>query len=236
MHDARKERAESKHGGAIDERVVHVMERLQGGGEHDRKRQTNLESETNEWAGRSERDDARTITGRDEASNYRLKSETRIDEEAHSCSEGGAAVARRKHGRTARVSDGDGKAEGHDVGLWACMCRLLNINADGAESKEIDGIPLFLGGLGLRCAMRTLHQPSGPVDSLSMIKERHPTVAARTVSFLNNVGEARPSSRSAALAAHQLRGVEGFDMPSWGALADGLRLPLRDPEDNVQVG
>ena len=80
-------------------------------------------------------------------------------------------MARRKHGRTARVSDGEGKAEGHDAGLWACLCRLLNINADGAESKEIAGIPLSLGGLGLRCAMRTLLQPCGPVDSLSMINE-----------------------------------------------------------------
>ena len=78
----------SKEGEAIDERVVHVMERLQGGGEHERKRKTKLESETNERAGRSERDDARTTTGRDEAGNYRLKSETRIDEEADSCSEG----------------------------------------------------------------------------------------------------------------------------------------------------
>ena len=60
----------SKKGGATDERVVHVMERLQGGGEHDRKRKTNLESEVKEWAGRSERDNARKITGRDEASNY----------------------------------------------------------------------------------------------------------------------------------------------------------------------
>ena len=129
------------------------------------------------------------------------------------------------------MSDGEGKAEGHDVGLWACMCRLLSINVDGAESKEFAGIPLSLGGLGLRCAMRTRPQPVGPVDSLSMIKERHPTMAARTVGFLNNVGEAGPSTRSAALAAHQLRGVEGFDMPSWKALADGLRLPLRDPQD-----
>ena len=79
-------------------------------------------------------------------------------------------MARKKHGRRARASDGEDKAEGHDAGLWACMCRLLNINADGAESKEIAGIPLSLGGLGLRCAMRTPPQP-WQVDSLSMINE-----------------------------------------------------------------
>ena len=75
-------RGRSKDGGAIVGRVMHLMERLQGGGAHERQRKTNLESETNEWAERSERDDARTTTGRDEASDYRLKSETRIDEEA----------------------------------------------------------------------------------------------------------------------------------------------------------
>ena len=80
-------------------------------------------------------------------------------------------MARTKHGRRARASDGDGKAEGHDVGLWACLCGLLSINVDGAESKEIAGIPLSLGGLGLRCAMRTRPQPMEPIDSLSMIKE-----------------------------------------------------------------
>ena len=28
------------------------------------------------------------------------------------------------------------------AGLWACLCRLRNINVDSAESKEIAGIPL----------------------------------------------------------------------------------------------
>ena len=55
-------------------------------------------------------------------------------------------------------------------------------------------------------------------------------MAARNVGFLNNVGEAGPSTRCAALVANRLSGVEGFDMPSWKAFADGLRSPLRDPE------
>ena len=46
------------------------------------------------------------------------------------------------------MSDGEGKAEGHDVGLWACLYRFLNINVDGVESKEIAGIPTLFGWSG----------------------------------------------------------------------------------------
>ena len=44
----------SKDGGAIDGSVVHLMERLRGGGEHERKRKTNVERELNEPTGSSE--------------------------------------------------------------------------------------------------------------------------------------------------------------------------------------
>ena len=44
-------------------------------------------------------------------------------------------------------------AEGHAAGLWACLCRLLNVNADCGEAKVIVSIPLSLGGVGLWSAM-----------------------------------------------------------------------------------
>ena len=40
-------------------------------------------------------------------------------------------------------------AEGHAAGLWACLCRLLNVSADSAEAKVIVSIPLSLDGLDL---------------------------------------------------------------------------------------
>ena len=78
------------------------------------------------------------------------------------------------------------------TGLWACLCRLLNVNTDTAEAKVIASIPLSLGGLVLRSATRTRHSAfwDSWADSLSMIKERHPVVAERIVGSLNG---ARPA-------------------------------------------
>ena len=47
-------------------------------------------------------------------------------------------------------------------------------------------------------------------------------MAERILVLLHNV-EGPQSTRSAAIAAHQLAGVEGFEVPSWEALSDGLR-------------
>ena len=124
-------------------------------------------------------------------------------------------------------------AVGHDLGLWTCLCRLLNVNPDNNSAKVIAGIPLSLGGLGL-----TRHSAfwASWADSLSMIKARHPVVAERIIGSLNNARPAGPCIRSAALAAFQLMGVEGFEVPSWEALADGLRPPSREPEDTEPGG
>ena len=45
-------------------------------------------------------------------------------------------------------------AVGHDLGLWTCLCRLLNVNPDNNSAKVIAGSPLSLGGLGLRSATK----------------------------------------------------------------------------------
>ena len=42
-------------------------------------------------------------------------------------------------------------AEGHNTGLWACLCNILNVVVDG----DVAMMPLFLRGMGLRDAVRT---------------------------------------------------------------------------------
>ena len=135
--------------------------------------------------------------------------------------------------RVVRPESGGAFTEGHDAGLWACLCRLVNVNTDTAEAKVIASIPLSLGGLGLRSATRTRHSAfwASWVGSLSMIKERHFVVTDWIVGSLTRARPAGPCLRSAAIAAHQLRSVEGFETPSWEAFADGLRPPSHDPED-----
>ena len=91
-------------------------------------------------------------------------------------------------------------AEGHDLGLWMCLCRLLR--RIGLSERDKNPSLSILGELG---------------RSLSMIKERHPVVAERIIGSLNNARPAGPCIRSAVLAAFQLMGVEGFEVPLGGA-------------------
>ena len=113
------------------------------------------------------------------------------------------------------------------------MCHLSGIAPDlcDAAARSTATLPLVLGGLGLRSAVRTRAAGfwASWADCLPMIEARHPEVAARIIAQL----EGEPSGHSvwrAAQAAHGLAGVHGFEPPSWRALAAGLR-PLHDQED-----
>ena len=72
-------------------------------------------------------------------------------------------------------------AQAHDAGLWRCLCAILRVGEDqcDARAKDAASLPLSMGGLGLRIAVRTsssAHWASW-ADSLSMVRERHPGVA-----------------------------------------------------------
>ena len=71
-------------------------------------------------------------------------------------------------------------AERHNRGLWQCLARILGRSSEwDITTQEVASLPLSLGGLGLRNAVRT--SPSAYwaswSDSLPMIKARHPEVA-----------------------------------------------------------
>ena len=47
-------------------------------------------------------------------------------------------------------------AMGHDEGLWRCRCEILQVPLDtGVLARDIASLPLALGGLGLRSAVRS---------------------------------------------------------------------------------
>ena len=48
-------------------------------------------------------------------------------------------------------------AENHDAGLWRCLCQILHIQEDQCEAtaRTASTMPLVLGGMGLRSAVRT---------------------------------------------------------------------------------
>ena len=96
--------------------------------------------------------------------------------------------------------------------------------AIGVTTKEVASMPLATGGWGLRDGVRISPAAfwASWADSLGMIKARHLQVTDTITQGLN--GEtAAPTSRAAASARHNLTGVQGFEPPSWEALADGVR-------------
>ena len=120
-------------------------------------------------------------------------------------------------------------AASHDNAVQVCLQRLLATDAplqlDALQCRRTH-LPMRLGGLGLRSASRLRFEAywASWADTLPMIRERHPALAARLVQQLEApAGEfAVPSTRQAEQAA-MLLAAAGFQPPSWQELADGLR-------------
>ena len=79
-------------------------------------------------------------------------------------------------------------AERHNRGLWQCLARIPGRSSEwDITTQEVASLPLSLGGLGLRNAVRT--SPSAYwaswSDSLPMIKARHPEVADSILHLAN---------------------------------------------------
>ena len=102
---------------------------------------------------------------------------------------------------------------------------------DSARSAAT--LPLALGGLGLRSALRTRSSAfwASWADCFPMVFKRYPDLVTDFVDQLDGVPEAE-HLQFAALAARRLDGVQGFEIPSWRALMEGARPPPRDPEDH----
>ena len=98
-------------------------------------------------------------------------------------------------------------------------------------AKQCATLPLVLGGLGLRSAVRTrvpAHWASW-ADCFPTVKARHPEVAACMVEGLQTADNT-VCLRAAAHAAEELARIPGFEPPSWEALADGARPPACEPD------
>ena len=121
----------------------------------------------------------------------------------------------------------------HDEGLWRCLCSILQVDPAQPDTvRETATVPLSLGGLGLRSASRTRTPAfwASWADCLGMIRQRHPDVAAQLVRQLEGHPHT-PSLEAAASAARSLRGVQGFEPPSWEALTHGVRPAPRQPDE-----
>ena len=82
-------------------------------------------------------------------------------------------------------------ARQHDAGLWRCLCRILHVDElDTGTWRDLTQLPFSAGGLGLRSAVRLTPAASWAswADSLSMIRTRHPDLAAQIVTSLEEGG------------------------------------------------
>ena len=124
-------------------------------------------------------------------------------------------------------------AERHDAEVWGCLQRLLGIDGDPL-TEDLARLPLSMGGLGLRSAVRTspaAHWASW-ADSLPMIQKRHPAVARLIVAQLSGSAEG-PHLSGATVSRERLLDVS-YVAPTWIQIADGLR-PNR-PEGDGEPG
>ena len=125
-------------------------------------------------------------------------------------------------------------AESHDAGLWRCLCQLLDIPEGQCEAtaRIASIMQLVLGGIGLRSAARTSlpAYSASWCDCLHMVHQRHPDIAAALVDRLEAGGDTPNLSAAVAVAAAMRRpqGVEGFEPPSWTAIALGARTPRHE--------
>ena len=125
-------------------------------------------------------------------------------------------------------------AMGHDEGLWRCMCEILRVLLDtGVLARDTASLPLALGGLGLRSAVRSRQSAywASWADTLPMVRMRHRAIAESFVEALVT-GVCPVSLVEAEDCRRNLTGVMGFEPPSWPALAAGARPPpppLDDP-------
>ena len=116
-------------------------------------------------------------------------------------------------------------AEKHDRSVHRCLEQILQMDDIPQHIWESASMPLTLGGLGVGGASRMCDAAhwSSWADCLEMVQNRHPHIAhailgglaTRTPGYLRAVQE----------SGDRLRGV-GVQVPSWEALAAGLR-----PED-----
>jgi len=123
-------------------------------------------------------------------------------------------------------------ADAHDQAVWHTLLKLLGEAQDTAlqKNKERAQLPCRLGGCGLRCSRRTAPAAywAALADVLPTLQQRFPHWTGNLVQELEAGNEQRDCLKEALRAARRLR-AEGFEPPSYEALAAGARPPNPDP-------
>ena len=119
-------------------------------------------------------------------------------------------------------------AEGHADGLWRCLRNIWGVTLDTNPTvRDIATMPLSLAGWVSEKPLVRVLPHSGQVGKTAFPWSEHDAPSARWETPV-----APAMLLAAQTVAGQLVGVEGFDPPSWEALADRQRPPRRDPDDS----
>ena len=116
----------------------------------------------------------------------------------------------------------------HDEGIWSTAKGLLGGVPDECEEEAhaLATLPMRMGGLGLRSAVRCAPSAfwASWADSIQMIHQRTPDVAIAVVRRLSDEGPLDG-------CLEELREAATEWQPSWAELRDGKRPPQNDARD-----
>ena len=127
-------------------------------------------------------------------------------------------------------------AEAHDENVWQCLRRVISTTDEADRTKWGATLPFSLGGLGLGSAVRTreaAHWASW-ADSLEMIRNRHPSVAA---SILRGLTDSPEQSFEALRICERFLDERQFTLPlgkHW-RMANDLPVKMRTNQVNPNM-
>ena len=135
--------------------------------------------------------------------------------------------------RTVSPSLSHAFATQRDTQIWRCFCALVGVDpgAIACSAKAAADLPLAMGGLGLRSAVKLRHAAhwASWADAIQMIAERHPEIAGTIVRAIHTEHEV-PGVQAIVTSVE----ADGFVCPSWEDLATGevSASPEEDEDPN----
>ena len=107
-------------------------------------------------------------------------------------------------------------AKHHDDSVWKCICELLGTDAGETNARQLAELPLRLGGLGLRSAVRTAPSAflASWADCMPTLAKRYPQAARRLLQELECPHPTLASVKAARDSEELLRQESDTPLPS----------------------
>ena len=123
--------------------------------------------------------------------------------------------------------------------VWTNLFALFHFHAPlETFAHKIASLPIRMGGLGLRSAMRTRFAAywAACADALSQFLLRFPILGNRLLMELQDEMDSSSESLSQLRVCADLLRRSDFTLPSWQRLAAGLRPSIRESDEEWEPG